>query len=131
MRRLFSCPMPKKHHIPIRTCVACRETDEKRDLLRVVRQPDGTVCYDSKGKLSGRGAYICAREACIALARKQKKLERSLKVSGLTEVLFQELSACATAQPTEQSQSLSPVGTENAPRTGIEAPRAQESEGRE
>src|SRR5215470_2152629 len=88
----------KQRHIPIRTCVACRATDEKRDLLRVVRQPDGSVRYDPKGKLSGRGAYICANTGCIALARKQKRLERSLKVSGIPEDLFSELSARATTQ---------------------------------
>jgi predicted RNA-binding protein YlxR (DUF448 family) len=81
----------KPKHIPIRTCVACRETDEKRDLLRVVRLPDGSIVYDSKGKLSGRGAYVCAAEKCIALARKQRKLERSLKVDRVPEELFLEL----------------------------------------
>ena len=95
--------MPAKpRHIPIRTCVACRETSEKRQLLRVVRQEDATR-YDAKGKLPGRGAYVCARPECIALARKQKKLERSLKASGLTEELFTELEAAARA--------LAPPGT--------------------
>ena len=83
--------MVKRRHIPIRTCVACRETDEKRDLLRVVRQPDGSLAYDPKGKLSGRGAYVCARVECIALAQKQKKLERSLKVGSVPEELFDVL----------------------------------------
>ncbi len=85
--------------------MACRTTDEKRDLLRVVRQPDGSVLYDPKGKLSGRGAYVCASADCIALARKQKKLERALKVSGVPEELFTELSARAVV----------PVGEESAP----------------
>ena len=71
--------------------MACRESDEKRDLLRVVRLPDGTVVYDSKGKLSGRGAYVCGTEKCINLARKQRKLERSLKVDQLPVELFDEL----------------------------------------
>lgn len=84
--------MKKPRHVPIRTCVACRATDEKRDLLRIVRQPDGSVLYDPKGKLSGRGAYICASASCIALARKQKRLERSLKVSSVPEELFNALS---------------------------------------
>jgi predicted RNA-binding protein YlxR (DUF448 family) len=81
----------KPKHVPIRSCVACRDTDEKRDLLRVVRQPDGSVLYDSKGKLSGRGAYVCAKVSCIELARKQRKLERSLKVERIPEELFGEL----------------------------------------
>jgi len=87
--------MIKPKHIPIRTCVACRSTDAKRGLLRVVRQPDGTVLYDAKGKIAGRGAYVCAQADCIALARKQKKLERSLKVTGIAESLFVELAANA------------------------------------
>lgn len=87
--------MGKQRHIPIRTCVACRTTDAKRTLLRVVRQSDGSVQYDPKGKLSGRGAYVCARPECVALARKQKKLERSLKVSPIPEELFTELDARA------------------------------------
>jgi hypothetical protein len=55
--------------------------------------------YDPKGKLSGRGAYVCARVACIALARKQKKLERSLKVSSVPEEVFAELNARAALNP--------------------------------
>ncbi len=83
--------MNKPKHIPIRTCVACRTTGAKRGLLRVVRQPDGSVTYDPKGKMAGRGAYVCAQADCIALARKQKKLERSLKAAAIPESLFQEL----------------------------------------
>lgn len=87
--------MLKQRHTPIRTCVACRATDEKRDLLRVVRQPDGAVRHDPKGKLSGRGAYVCANLRCITQARKQRKLERSLKVSAISDELFEELNARA------------------------------------
>jgi len=93
--------MAKPKHIPTRTCVACRASDEKHDLLRVVRQPDGSVCYDPRGKLSGRGAYVCARPACIALARKQKRLERSLKITAVPEALFDELSAHAKEEGNE------------------------------
>jgi uncharacterized protein len=78
----------KPKHIPIRTCVACRETDQKRELLRVVRLPDGTVEFDAKGKLSGRGAYVCASKECIQTAQKQKKFERSLKVTACSKELF-------------------------------------------
>ena len=61
--------------------------------MRVVRLPDGTVEFDSKGKTAGRGAYLCADAACIALSRKQHKLERSLKVSGVPESVFLTLIA--------------------------------------
>jgi predicted RNA-binding protein YlxR (DUF448 family) len=60
--------------------VACRTGGGKRGLLRVVRLPDGAgVELDPTGKKSGRGAYVCATEACVASALKGRKLERSLK----------------------------------------------------
>jgi len=68
-------------HIPIRSCVVCRQSSDKRTLLRVVRQPEkagGVVTADATGKLSGRGAYVCADEKCIGLAQKQKRFERAL-----------------------------------------------------
>ena len=83
--------MVKAKHVPIRTCVACRTSEPKRGLLRVVRQPDGSVVYDPKGKMPGRGAYVCAQAACIALVRKQKKFERSLKSGPISEGLYIEL----------------------------------------
>ena len=104
--------MLKQRHIPIRTCVACRETDEKRGLLRVVRQPDGIARFDPKGKLTGRGAYVCARPACIMQARKQKKLERSLKISTVPPDVFEELNAQAAlilAQEPTQEPISSPA----------------------
>jgi len=99
----------KPKHIPIRTCIACRATDEKRGLLRVVRQPDGSIRYDPKGKMAGRGAYVCANIHCIALARKQKKLERSLKISGVPEELFIELSAHAAQESNGKANCASAV----------------------
>jgi uncharacterized protein len=90
----------KPYHVPIRTCVSCRETDEKRDLLRVVRLKDGSAVYDSRGKVSGRGAYVCARPDCISTARKQKKLERSLKITQLPSELFDELMKIAETKST-------------------------------
>jgi uncharacterized protein len=96
--------MTKRHHIPIRTCIACRQTDEKRDLLRVVRQPDGSVLYDPKGKMSGRGAYVCASVPCIEQARKRKGLERSLKLTSIPEALFIELKQQAIPEVEKNSQ---------------------------
>ncbi len=57
---------PKKQkHVPLRTCISCRETKSKRELLRVVRTPDGHVLIDATGKKSGRGAYLCARSLML------------------------------------------------------------------
>jgi uncharacterized protein len=63
---------------PQRTCVACRTTRDKRDLVRVVRAPDGGVFIDAGGRASGRGAYLCADGSCWAVALKKSSLERAL-----------------------------------------------------
>ena len=83
----------RTRHIPIRTCVACRTTGDKRGLLRVVRGPNGAVLYDEGGKQSGRGAYVCASPDCIAAARKRKSLDRSLKSVVAAEVYDSLLAA--------------------------------------
>lgn len=67
--------MPKK--IPMRQCLGCREMKPKKELIRVVRSPQGEVSLDFKGKLPGRGAYVCPNPACLAKARKSKALERA------------------------------------------------------
>ena len=76
--------MQKK--IPQRQCMGCRERKEKRQLIRVVRKTDGSVCVDFSGKVSGRGAYICPDKNCLNKALKSKSLERSLEVAIPEEV---------------------------------------------
>ena len=71
--------MQKK--IPQRQCMGCRERKAKRELIRVVRGPDGTVSLDFGGKANGRGAYLCLNPQCLQKAQKAKALERSLEVS--------------------------------------------------
>ena len=63
----------------MRMCVGCREMKPKKELLRVVRTPEGEVLIDPTGKKSGRGAYICASSDCLAKARKQRQLERAFE----------------------------------------------------
>lgn len=60
-------------------CVGCQQIKNKKELLRVVRTPDDEVILDVTGKKSGRGAYVCYNEQCLAKAFKEKKLERALK----------------------------------------------------
>lgn len=67
--------MPKK--IPMRQCLGCREMKAKRELIRVVRSPEGEISLDFRGKKPGRGAYVCPSPACLAKARKSKALERA------------------------------------------------------
>ena len=67
--------------IPQRQCMGCRERKEKRELIRVVRAPDGSVSLDFRGKAPGRGAYICPDMACLKKAIRSKALDRSLEVT--------------------------------------------------
>ena len=76
--------MPKK--IPQRQCVGCREMKEKRELIRVVRSPEGEVSLDFKGKKPGRGAYLCPDPECLKKARKSRALERAFSQTLPTEV---------------------------------------------
>jgi predicted RNA-binding protein YlxR (DUF448 family) len=82
--------MPKK--IPVRQCVACRAHKEKPELARVVRTPDGTVVYDPRGKVSGRGAYICRDVKCLEKAIKSRALSRALEAP-IDESVFETLRA--------------------------------------
>ena len=70
--------MQKK--IPQRQCMGCRERKEKRQMIRVVRTPEGGVNLDFGGKMNGRGAYICPDPECLKKVQKSKALERSLEV---------------------------------------------------
>ena len=76
---------PRPRHVPQRTCAACRQVRPKRELLRIVRTPDGHVVLDPTGKKSGRGTYLCARRSCWDLALKKGRLEQALNVTLLPE----------------------------------------------
>lgn len=70
---------PRQKHVPVRTCVACREPGAKRGLTRIVRTPEGDVVIDDTGKKNGRGAYLCEKPACWANAVDSQILSRALK----------------------------------------------------
>jgi predicted RNA-binding protein YlxR (DUF448 family) len=93
----------RRKHVPQRTCIACRTVRPKRDLVRVVRTPDGTVMVDETGKHSGRGAYLCRRRGCWEMAMKGKRLEQALQVTltaGAKEQLRTYLAGLAEPLPT-------------------------------
>lgn len=69
--------MQKK--IPMRQCLGCREMKPKRELVRVVRTPEGEIHIDPKGKMSGRGAYLCHSAQCLQRAVKTKAISRALE----------------------------------------------------
>ncbi|MCR4418938.1 MAG: YlxR family protein [Clostridia bacterium] len=79
--------MVKPKRIPERMCVGCRAKRPKKELVRVVRTPEGQILVDATGKQAGRGAYICPEEACLNRAVKSKALERALGVPVQTEIL--------------------------------------------
>ncbi|MBE7056950.1 MAG: YlxR family protein [Ruminococcaceae bacterium] len=72
---------------PMRKCIGCQISKEKKQLLRVVRTPDGKMCVDVTGKMNGRGAYICPDESCLKAALKAKRLESALATQIDNEVI--------------------------------------------
>lgn len=64
---------------PVRQCMGCREHKPKKELVRVVRSPEGSVSIDRVGKMPGRGAYLCASPDCLKRVKKSRALERALK----------------------------------------------------
>ena len=72
--------------IPIRQCVGCREKKPKRELIRIVKSPEGTISVDFSGKANGRGAYLCCSTDCLKKAIKSRTLERAFEVSISSEI---------------------------------------------
>lgn len=70
--------MARVRKVPLRMCVGCQEMRSKKELVRIVRTPQGEIVVDSTGKKSGRGAYICPSPECLAKALKNKGIERAL-----------------------------------------------------
>ena len=70
--------MLKQRRVPMRMCVGCREMKPKKELLRVVKSPEGAIAFDRVGKAPGRGAYVCPQAECLRRAIKSRALERGL-----------------------------------------------------
>ncbi len=69
----------KVKKIPQRKCVGCGEMKSKKELIRVVRSPEGDISLDQTGKKAGRGAYVCPDKECITKAYKGHRLEKALE----------------------------------------------------
>ena len=85
--------------MPVRMCVGCQEMKNKKEMIRVIKTPEGTFMLDATDKKNGRGAYVCPSEECLQLARKNKGLERSFKQAIPAEVyesLEKEMEALET-----------------------------------
>lgn len=80
----------KVKKIPLRMCTGCMEMKPKKELIRVVKSPDGKVSVDLTGKKSGRGAYVCKNEECLEKAFKAKRLSRNLDTQ-ISEEVYNKL----------------------------------------
>lgn len=76
----------KSRKVPMRSCVGCFESKPKKELVRIVRSPQGEISLDPVGKKAGRGAYICPNPECLKKAKKGKKLDKSLETQVGEEV---------------------------------------------
>lgn len=97
--------MTKTRKIPQRMCVGCREMKNKRELLRVVRTPEGQIDFDPTGKKAGRGAYICPQIDCLNTAVKGKRLQKALENDipvEVIETLREKLPNAASAMNDDQ-----------------------------
>lgn len=80
--------MPRK--IPQRTCLGCQTVKPKREMIRIIRTPEGFIEVDPTGKKSGRGAYVCPNLQCLELLRKSRRLEKALGMEPPPSI-FEEL----------------------------------------
>ena len=83
--------MLKQRRVPMRMCVGCREMKPKKELLRVVKSPEGVIAFDRVGKAPGRGAYLCPQTDCLKKAIKSKALDRGLNCQIPQEIYDQLL----------------------------------------
>jgi hypothetical protein len=80
----------KVKKIPMRMCNGCMEMKPKKELIRVVKSPEGEVSVDLTGKKSGRGAYVCRNIECLEKAVKAKRLNRNLETN-IDEAIYARL----------------------------------------
>ena len=67
----------RQKKIPMRMCAGCCEHKPKKELVRVVKSPEGEISLDTTGRKPGRGAYVCRSADCLRLARRARRLERA------------------------------------------------------
>lgn len=82
--------MTTNKKVPMRKCVGCGKMKNKKELLRVIHTPENELILDTTGRQNGRGAYLCANMDCFQAARKNRGLERSLKMA-IPEEIYEEL----------------------------------------
>lgn len=109
--------MPK--HIPLRSCVACRETKPKRELVRVVRVAEDRVEVDRTGKRNGRGAYFCPAQECWELGQKRRALNHALTMTVSPDNWEELLAYAREALPETKIPTRVPAQTGRAARVKV------------
>jgi len=97
-------------HIPLRSCVACRDNKPKRELVRVVRIDDAHVAVDRTGKRNGRGAYLCPAVECWELGQKRKALNHALSMTVSPDNWDELLTYAREALPEAKVPTRVPTG---------------------
>ena len=114
--------MPK--HIPLRSCIACRETKPKRELVRVVRVAPERVEVDLSGKKNGRGAYFCPAQECWELGQKRKSLNHALSMTVSADNWAELLAYARASLPEHKVPTRVPAGSGGRrPRNSTVAPQ--------
>jgi len=94
----------RRRHTPQRTCIGCREAGDKRQLMRLLRTPEGKVEVDETNKRPGRGAYLHRCKTCWENALQKRLLERALRLDApLTEENLDTLKAYAQTLSEKES----------------------------
>ncbi len=94
--------MSKK--IPLRQCLGCREMKPKRELIRVVRSPEGAIALDPGGRANGRGAYLCPNPACLKRAVRSRALSRAFATE-IPQEIYDALTLEMEAIPNHGTES--------------------------
>lgn len=80
----------KNKKVPVRQCIGCGEMKHKKEMMRVLKDAEGNISLDVTGRKNGRGAYLCISEDCLLKAKKNRGLERSLRVR-IPEQIYESL----------------------------------------
>lgn len=96
---------PRPRPIPQRTCIGCRAEQGKRELIRIVRTPEGAVKIDPSGRANGRGAYLHHSRACWVKALKGATIKNALKISPAKDDI-EALRAFGMTLPAEESENV-------------------------
>ena len=99
-----------KKHVALRTCVLCQQVRSKRELVRIVRTPEGAIAVDEKGKAAGRGAYLCRNRDCWENALARERLDHALKTK-LGAEDRERLLAYGRQLPHTQADQLDPTAS--------------------